>query len=227
MERICIAIDGPAASGKSTIAKIISKALGIIYLDTGAMYRAVAYKALQNEIDPKDRNKLSGMIESSDIKIVYRGDEQLIFLDGENITNNIRNPEVSIAASDVSAIPEVRIKLVDIQREIARVNDVVMDGRDIGTYVLPHAKLKFFLTASVEERAKRRYNEQVGNGLNNISFDEVRKDLEYRDKNDSNRDMAPLKKAEDAVEIDTTGMTVKQVADKILSYMQMSDIEDE
>lgn len=226
MERICIAIDGPAGSGKSTVAKTISKVLDIIYLDTGAMYRAVAFKALRDKIDTKNRDGLSVMMESSDIKIVYRGDKQLIFLDGEDVTDNIRTPEVSIAASNVSAIPEVRIKLVDIQRGIAKTNDVVMDGRDIGTYVLPHAKYKFFLTASIEERAKRRYKEQVGNGLEHISIDDVRKDMEYRDKNDSSREFAPLKKAEDAVVIDTTGMSVKQVVDKILSYIKIPKYRD-
>ncbi|MFZ5989778.1 MAG: (d)CMP kinase [Bacillota bacterium] len=217
---IAVAIDGPAGAGKSTIAKIISKKLKILYLDTGAMYRAVALKAIRENKDTKDREKLAMLVKDIDIKVVYENDEQQIFLDGENVSGLIRSPEVSIGASNVGVIPEVRVKMVELQREIASSNSVVMDGRDIGTYVLPKAELKIFLTASVEVRAKRRYNEQLSKGITNISLEDVKKDIEYRDKNDSSREFAPLSKASDAVEIDTTDMTIEDVVNKILGYVK-------
>jgi len=217
LKRIAIAIDGPAGSGKSTIAKLISKKLGILYLDTGAMYRAVALKAIREGIDTLDREKLADLVKDIDIKVKYQQNEQKIFLDGEEVSKLIRTPEVSIGASNVSSIPEVRLKLVELQREIAGQHDVVMDGRDIGTFVLPDAQVKVFLIASLEERVRRRYLEQIEKGAKGITVEEVRKDIEYRDKNDSSRSFAPLAKAKDAVEIDTTNMTVEEVADKIIS----------
>lgn len=220
MTRINIAIDGPAGAGKSTIAKYISKTMGIIYLDTGAMYRTVALKAIRMGMDTKDAEKLSTLVKDIDIKISHSGSEQRIFLEGEDVSGMIRTPEISIGASNVAVVPAVRLKLVELQREIARYNDVVMDGRDIGTYVLPEAKYKFFLTASIEERAKRRYIEQTDKGIKDVSIDEVRKDMEYRDKNDSSREFAPLSKAQDAIEVDTTSLNIEQVAEKILSYIK-------
>jgi len=220
LPHINIAIDGPAGAGKSTVAKMISKALGIIYLDTGAMYRTVALKAISQGIDTRDAEKLSRLVETISIKIDFTDGEQQIFLDGENVSNKIRTPEVSIGASNVAVIPAVRIKMVEIQREIAKFNSVVMDGRDIGTYVLPGADYKFFLTASVEERAKRRYAEQIEKGMKDVRFEDVLKDIQYRDQNDSSRDFAPLCKAEDAIEIDTTNLTVNEVVEKILSIIK-------
>ncbi len=217
---INIAIDGPAGAGKSTIAKYISKTLGIIYLDTGAMYRTVALKAILSGIDTKDAAALAVMVENIDISITHTGSEQQIYLDGNDVSKDIRTPEVSIGASNVAVVPAVRIKMVELQREIARSNDVVMDGRDIGTYVLPNARHKFFLTASIEERAKRRYKEMLDKGITGTSLEDVRKDIEYRDKNDSTRDFAPLSKAKDAVEVDTTALTIEQVAEKILGYIK-------
>lgn len=219
--KIAIAIDGPAGAGKSTIAKMISKTLKILYLDTGAMYRAVALKAIREDIDTLDGEKLSKLVQNIDIKVVYSGEVQQIFLDGEDVSSLIRTPEVSIGASNVAIVPEVRIKMVELQREIASKNSVVMDGRDIGTYVLPKAELKIFLTASVVERAKRRYNELVSKGMANVNLDDVKKDIEYRDKNDSSREFAPLSKASDAVEIDTTDLTIDQVAKKIMEYVKV------
>jgi len=219
LRNIRIAIDGPAGAGKSTIAKMISRKLGIIYLDTGAMYRAVALKAIREGIDTKNREDLAKMVQDIAIEIKYDGNEQFIYLDGEDVSNKIRTPEVSVGASNVATIPEVRLKMVELQREIAKSSSVVMDGRDIGTYVLPDADLKIFLTASVEERAKRRYMEQIEKGMRNISLEEVKKDIEYRDLNDAKREFAPLAKAEDAIEIDTTNMTAQEAADKILTYM--------
>ncbi len=216
MAHICIAIDGPAGAGKSTVAKSISRQLGIIYLDTGAMYRTVALKAIRTGTDTRDAERLTALVGNIDIRIEYIGNEQRLFLDGEDVTAMIRTPEVSIGASDVSAVPAVRLKMVDLQRAIALKNDVVMDGRDIGTYVLPEAKYKFFITASLEERAKRRFAEMLSKGVSGVTLDEVMNDIAYRDKNDSTRAFAPLSKAPDAFEIDTTGMGPQQVVDKIL-----------
>jgi len=224
LAKINIAIDGPAGAGKSTVAKHISRILGIIYLDTGAMYRAVALKAIESGIATKDAKALEELVRDIDIKVDLNGEEQKIFLDGRDVTNLIRTPEVSIGASDVSAIPAVRLKLVELQREIARTNDVVMDGRDIGTYVLPNANYKFFLTASLEERARRRYKELLEKGSSGVKYDDVLKDIAYRDKNDSSRSFAPLAKADDAVEIDTTDLSLNEVIDKILSYIKNKQI---
>ncbi len=218
--KINIAIDGPAGAGKSTIAKLVSKTFGIIYLDTGAMYRAVALKAVNEGIDTSSVSALSKLVECIDIKIDYSMGEQRIFVDGKDVTSLIRTPEVSIGASNVAVVPEVRLKMVELQRAIAKENSVVMDGRDIGTYVLPDADFKFFLTASVEERAKRRFLEQTQKGLTGISLEEVKKDIEYRDNNDSNREFAPLKKADDAIEVDTTSLNIEQVAEKIIGYIK-------
>ena len=223
MKNISIAIDGPAGAGKSTIARIVSKALGILYLDTGAMYRAVALKAIRKNICTKDGKALSILVKDINIEIKHLADEQRVFLDGEDVSGMIRSPGVSIAASDVSSVPEIRIKMVELQREIASKNSVVMDGRDIGTFVLPDADFKFFLTASAEERARRRYLEQVEKGMAGFTLEDVRRDMEYRDLNDSSREFAPLKKAPDALEIDTTDMSVSQVAEKILNVIRMGD----
>ncbi|HHW00378.1 MAG TPA: (d)CMP kinase [Clostridiaceae bacterium] len=220
MKNITIAIDGPAGAGKSTIAKILSRSLGITYLDTGAMYRTVALKAIREGINTKDEARLEKLVSDIDIKIEYHGDEQHIFLDGEDVSDKIRTPEVSKGASDVSAVKAVRIRMVELQREIAAGQSVVMDGRDIGTYVLPNAQYKFFLNASLEERARRRYKEQLEKGIKDITLEDVKKDIEYRDKNDSSRDFAPLVKADDAIEINTTDMTIQQVVEKILSIIR-------
>jgi cytidylate kinase len=159
MKKIQIAIDGPSGAGKSTMAKIVSKELGILYLDTGAMYRAVALKAIKSGIGTKDSAALAKMVEDIDIRIDYKDGQQKVYLDGEDVTEDIRTPDVTVGSSDVAVFPEVRKKMVDLQREIAKTNSVVMDGRDIGTHVLPNAEVKIFLTASAEDRAKRRYEE--------------------------------------------------------------------
>lgn len=220
MKKVNIAIDGPAGAGKSTIAKIVSNTLGILYLDTGAMYRTVALKAIRQGIDTLDREALTEMVEKIDIKIKYAGSEQHIFLDGEDVSSSIRTPEVSIGASNVAVVPAVRMKMVEIQRAIAEENSVVMDGRDIGTFVLPNADVKIFLTASVEERAERRYREQLEKGIASISLEDVKRDIQYRDKNDSSRDFAPLSKAADALEIETTNMSINEAAQEIISIIK-------
>jgi len=214
-----IAIDGPAGAGKSTVAKNISHTLGIVYLDTGAMYRAVALKAIRSGMDTKDAEGLAELVRDIDIRIEYETAEQKIFLDGFDVSGQIRTPEVSIGSSNVAVIRAVRIKLVELQRKIANSYDVVMDGRDIGTYVLPDAKYKFFLTATLEERARRRYDELIAKGMD-TTLDEVMKDISFRDKNDSSRAFAPLSKAQDAVEIDTTGLSPQDVTKLVLSYIK-------
>jgi len=219
---ISIAIDGPAGAGKSTIARIIAKKLKIVYLDTGAMYRTVALKAIREGIDAKDREKVSQLVKNIDMDILFNGNEQYMILDKEDVSGHIRSSEVSVGASNIACIPEVRIKMAQLQREFASKNSVVMEGRDIGTYVLPHADIKIFLTASIEERAKRRYYQNINKGMTNVSPEEIKKEIEYRDKNDSGRELAPLIKAKDAIEIDTTKLTIKQVTGKIIGYIRQA-----
>lgn len=206
-----IAIDGPGGAGKSTIAKEIAKKLDIDYIDTGAMYRAVAYKVIRDGTDISNKEELTGMLASTDIDF----SKGSIFLDGECIDGKIRTPEISAKASEVSALAPVRTKLVELQRKMGSEKSVIMDGRDIGTNVLKDAEFKFFLTASVDERAERRYKELIEKG-EDVSFDEVRADICQRDKNDMERELNPLRKADDAVEVDTTGLNIKQVVDVVL-----------
>jgi cytidylate kinase len=215
-----IAIDGPAGSGKSTISKILAKKLGLIYLDTGAMYRTVALKAIREGIDTMNRDAVANMVRDINMEVVFQNGEQRMYLDGEDVTPYIRSMEVTKGSSDVAVVPEVRLKLVEKQREIAKRHGVVMDGRDIGTYVLPDAKFKFFLTATPEERARRRYLELLGKGNNNVTIEEILVDINYRDKNDSSRKFAPLAKADDAIEIDTTFLSIYEVANKILGFVE-------
>ena len=212
-----IAIDGPAGAGKSTIAKKVSANLGFIYLDTGAMYRAVALKAINLGIDTNSQKDLANMIENIDITISHENNTQKIFLDGIDVSEAIRTPEVSAGASSVAVFKEVRLKLVDLQRKIAADKDVVMDGRDIGSYVLPNADLKIFLTASVDERARRRYEELLQKGQN-VNLNDVKADMILRDNNDSSRAFAPLVKVADAIEVDSTSMTIDDVVDRIMYF---------
>ncbi|ACL76080.1 (d)CMP kinase [Ruminiclostridium cellulolyticum] len=212
-----IAIDGPAGAGKSTIAKKVSAELGFIYLDTGAMYRAVALKAIETGINTKSREDLINIIDNINITITHDDNVQKIFLDGRDVSEHIRTAQVSAGAADVAAIKEVRLKMVELQRRIAGEKDVVMDGRDIGSYVLPQANLKVFLTANIDERAKRRYEELVLKGQE-VYLEEVREDMMNRDHNDMSRAFAPLKKVPDAVEIDSTSMTIEEVAERILYF---------
>lgn len=220
MSTFKIAIDGPAGAGKSTIAKAAAKELKFVYIDTGAMYRAVGLAAVRAGIDPNENIKgVESLLSNIKIDISHSETGQLVFLNGEDVSDEIRFPEISVAASDVSKIPTVRSKLLDLQRSIAEKNNVIMDGRDIGTVVLPNADLKIFLTASVEERAARRYKELCDKGID-CNFDEVKKDMEYRDKNDSERKIAPLKPAKDSVIVDTTGNTLDESVSAILQIMK-------
>lgn len=207
---INIAIDGPAGAGKSTIAKAVAKDLGIIYLDTGAMYRATAYLALQKGIDPKDEQKVSEMLENLKMDVVYKDGDQRIIVNGIDATPYLREHYMSKAASDISALPCVRYKMVDLQRDFASKNDVVLDGRDIGTFVLPNANCKFFLTASPEERAQRRMKDLEEKG-EKVDYQTLLNDIIQRDYNDSHREVAPLKQADDADFVDTTQMSVEDV----------------
>ena len=220
MKNVSVAIDGPAGAGKSTISKVVAKKLGLIYVDTGAMYRAVALYAIQNAMDTKNVDgALEASLDKISIDIAYQDGEQHIYLNGEDVSGLIRTPEVSMGASNVATLPCVRLKLVELQREIAKKQSVIMDGRDIGTYVLPDADIKIFLTASVEARAKRRHKELIEKGTS-VSYEEVLLDMQKRDLNDSTRAFAPLKQADDAVLIDTTEYDFDASVNKILSHIK-------
>lgn len=215
MKKIKIALDGPAGAGKSTVAKEVARELGIVYIDTGAMYRTAALFAIRNKIDIKnEKEKLLKEFDKFDMDIVYTDKGQRMYLAGEDISEKIRTEEVSMKASDIAVIPEIRLKLVEIQRSMAENGSVIMDGRDIGSYVLPDAELKIFLTASPECRAKRRYDENLQKGIE-ADFDNILADIKRRDKNDSEREFAPLRCREDAVLIDSTLMTKEAVVEKI------------
>ncbi len=216
---IAIALDGPSGSGKSTIAKKLSQKLNILYLDTGAMYRATAVKALSLNIDTFDEVGVKTFIDDIDLEIKYINGSQHTFLDGEDVSEKIREPHVSMAASNISSLRCVRLKMVEMQRKIAGSMSCVLDGRDIGSYVLPNANFKFYITASVEVRADRRYKELTLKG-HNVDFEQLKQEIEQRDYNDKNRDFAPLKRAEDAIEIDTSFLSVDQVVSKVMSYIE-------
>lgn len=209
MGNVSVAIDGPVGAGKSTIARAAAEKLGYIYCDTGALYRAVALHCVRSGADLKSPGEIAEKLPSAKAEIRLIDGVQRVFLNGEDVSDLIRTPEVSMAASAVSAVPEVRAALLDIQRNIAAENSVIMDGRDIGTVVLPNANVKIFLTAAAEIRAKRRYDELCAKG-ENVTFEEVLNDLNKRDYNDTHRDIAPLKQAEDAVLADTSGMDFAQ-----------------
>lgn len=210
-----IAIDGPAGAGKSTIAKRIAKELSFIYVDTGAMYRAMALYFIKKGIDPTDGEKIAAECERADISIEYRNGEQVVLLDGEDVTDRLRTEEAGKMASATSVYPQVRRKLVELQRKLAASANVVMDGRDIGTCVLPGAQLKIYLTASAHTRAERRYAELRAKG-EHISLETIEQDIMDRDARDMNREYAPLRQAEDAVLIDSSDLTIEEVVEKIL-----------
>ena len=209
-----ITIDGPAGAGKSTIAKRLAKKLGFIYVDTGAMYRAMAYYFLQHNIDAKDENAIAAACPDVDVTITYENGEQQVLLNGENVNGVIRNEEVGNMASSTSVYPVVRKKLVELQRQLAKSADVIMDGRDIGTCVLPDAQVKIYLTASSATRAKRRYDELTEKGVS-CDLAEIEKDIIDRDYRDMHRETSPLRQAEDAVLVDSSEMNIDEVVDAI------------
>ena len=208
------ALDGPSGAGKSTIAKTLAKRLGYVYVDTGAMYRAIGLYAVQQGADTSKKEDIVPLLSDICVELKYIEDSQRVILNGEDVSDEIRTPEISMAASNVSAIPEVRAFLLDLQRDIASKNNIIMDGRDIGTVILPNADVKVFMTASAEERARRRFEELTAKGQD-VVYDDILRDINQRDYNDSHRATAPLKKADDAVEIDTTNMSIDEVVDKI------------
>lgn len=210
-----VAIDGPAGAGKSTIAKLVAKEKGYVYVDTGAMYRGLAIHFLENGIEAEETGKIVEACKDADVTICYEDGQQQVYLNGKNITAKLREEVVGNMASKSSAIPEVRAKLLELQRELARKENVIMDGRDIGTCVLPDADVKVFLTASVETRAKRRYDELVEKGVP-CDLEEIARDIAERDERDSTREIAPLKQAEDAVLVDSSHMTIEEVVAAIV-----------
>ncbi len=218
-EIINVAVDGPAGAGKSTVSRAAAKAMGYIYVDTGALYRAVGVNALRNGIDTKDRQAVAESLTDISVNLVFENGEQKVLLNGEDVSAEIRTPDASMAASDVSAVPKVRNFLFDLQRSIASNNNCIMDGRDIGTVVLPNANVKVFLTASPEERAMRRFRELSEKG-STVKYEEVLEDLIKRDYNDSHREVAPLKQADDAILLDTTGMTLEQSVESLIKIIK-------
>ncbi len=218
-EKLNIALDGPAGSGKSTVAKVLAKDYNILYLDTGAMYRACGLKALRLGIDTKDGAAVAKMLPSLDVKVEYKDGKQHTLLDGEDVSSAIRENAVSMAASNVSAHPAVRIKMVEMQREIAGSMSCVLDGRDIGSTVLPNAKFKFFVTADSAVRAERRYKELQARG-ENVDFEKLHEEIKARDKQDSEREFSPLKCADDAIVVDTSAMDIDEVVATIKKHIQ-------
>ena len=214
-----VAIDGPAGAGKSSIARAAAKKLGFIYVDTGALYRAVGVYGLRNGIDNKDAEAVAGMLPHISVELKFRNGVQHVYLNGEDVSEEIRTPPASMAASDVSAVPAVRQFLFDLQRDIAAKNDCIMDGRDIGTVVLPNAQVKIFLTASPEARAMRRYKELQEKGEKD-TYEEVLADLLQRDYNDSHRAVAPLKPAEDSITVDNSGLSLEDSIEQVLSVIR-------
>ena len=214
-----IAIDGPAGAGKSTIAKQLAKELGYVYVDTGAMYRAMAYYFLTNNIQVEDTEAISKACEVVDVSISYENGVQVVWLNGENVSGKIRTEEVGKMASATSVYPVVRTKLVELQQKLAQKTDVIMDGRDIGTVVLPNADVKIYMTADARVRAKRRFDELTAKGVE-CDLDEIEKDIIERDYRDMNRETSPLKKADDAVELDTSALDIEGVVNAMKEIIE-------
>lgn len=217
---IAIAIDGPAGAGKSTIARLAAKELGFIYVDTGALYRTIGLAAFRRSLTAEDKDAIIEMLTVIKVELAFNEKhEQIVLLDGEDVSGLIRTPEISMMASAVSAIPEVRAFLLDLQRDMAHTDNVIMDGRDIGTVVLPDAKIKIFLSASPECRARRRYDELIEKGMD-VKYEDILSDVIARDYADSHRDIAPLKPADDAIMVDTSGEDLETSVNKLLTIMR-------
>lgn len=217
---IAIALDGPAGAGKSSIAKRAAKALGYIYVDTGALYRTIGLAAMRAGVEPQPSAEVDSLLSRITVSLEFNEQgEQVVLLDGEDVSSLIRTPEASMMASKISAVPSVRVYLLDLQRDMAKTHNVIMDGRDIGTVVLPDAKVKIFLTASPEARAERRYKELVEKGTD-TTFEDVLRDVKERDYNDSHRAIAPLKPAEDSILVDTTELDFEQSVEAIINVIK-------
>ncbi|MBQ7015103.1 MAG: (d)CMP kinase [Clostridia bacterium] len=217
---INIAIDGPSGAGKSTLAGFVAKELSLVHVDTGALYRAVGFYIVKNKVEPSNAEKVVKLLESLNVDVEYDSNrKQHVFVNGEEVNEQLRTNDVSMAASAVSAIPEVRSFLLDLQRNIAEKENIIMDGRDVGTVILPNANIKFFLFASPEKRADRRFKEYAAKGID-ISYDKVLEDIIQRDFNDSNRKISPLKQAEDAIPVDNSEMTEDETKKFILNIIK-------
>ncbi|HDR7911549.1 TPA: (d)CMP kinase [Bacillus wiedmannii] len=217
-KRISIAIDGPAAAGKSTVAKVVAKKLSYVYIDTGAMYRTITYAALEQKVDIENEEKLMEVVKNVNIEFQQGENTQLVFLNGQDVSEVIRTPEVTNRVSIVAKHRLVREEMVRRQQELAEKGGVVMDGRDIGTHVLPDAEVKIFMLASVEERAERRHLENINKGFDS-NLEQLKKEIAQRDKLDSEREVSPLKKADDALELDTTSLSIEEVVQEIMSIV--------
>jgi cytidylate kinase len=222
---LIVAIDGPSGAGKSTLAKRVARELGFTYLDTGAMYRALALKILRQGLNLEDSAKLAELVDSTEIDLVESGGTLKVVLDGTNVSDLIRTPEVSQMASKGSAFPVVRKRMLNLQRRLGKKGNVVAEGRDIGTVIFPHADVKIYLDASVEERARRRY-EELRKAGRAISYDDTVREMEERDKRDTERELAPLRKAEDAVVIDSSALDAEEVAETVLRVIQSKSLEN-
>ncbi|TDX53309.1 (d)CMP kinase [Orenia marismortui] len=218
-KELVIAIDGPAGAGKSTVARIIADKLGYVYIDTGAMYRALTLKALNNNIALESEKELSKLAHNTDIRLAKQGENNIVLLDNKNVTTEIRSNQVSNNVSLVAKVAQVREEMVSLQRQMAKSGKVVMDGRDIGTVVLPNADVKIFLTASVEERSERRYQELISKG-EEVDLEQIKTEIIRRDEIDQNREVSPLVEAEDAIRVDTTKLDINQVVQNIISICQ-------
>ena len=215
-----VALDGPAGAGKSSIAKRAAKELGFIYVDTGALYRTIGLAASRAGVEPVDSPEVDALLEKITVELTFNDKgEQVVLLNGEDVSGEIRTPEASMTASKISAIPNVRAYLLDLQRDMAKTNDIIMDGRDIGTVVLPDAQVKIFLTASPEARAGRRYKELIEKGMS-VKYEDILSDVIERDYNDTNLKTAPLKAAEDSVTVDTTELDFEQSVNAIISVIK-------
>ncbi|WP_242241368.1 (d)CMP kinase [Bacillus cereus group sp. BfR-BA-01309] len=217
-KRISIAIDGPAAAGKSTVAKVVAKKLSYVYIDTGAMYRAITYAALEQKVDIENEEQLMEVVKNVNIEFQQGENTQLVFLNGQDVSEVIRTPDVTNRVSIVAKHRLVREEMVRRQQELAEKGGVVMDGRDIGTHVLPDAEVKIFMLASVEERAERRHLENMNKGFDS-NLEQLKEEISQRDKLDSEREVSPLKKADDALELDTTSLSIEEVVQKIMSIV--------
>ena len=215
-----VAIDGPAGSGKGTVTKLVGEKLGFVTFDTGAMYRAISYYMLKNNISLNDIEKIKKMLEEIDIKLEFENRTQILYLNSQKLVTELRTKEVNDIVSQVSHIPEVRTAMVELQRKLANGIDVILEGRDIGTNVFPNANVKIYLDASAEERANRRLKQNLENNITNISYEEILENIKFRDNNDKTSDIAPLKQADDAVYVDSSNLSIEQVVDKIVEIIK-------